>query len=141
MKRIFTTILMAVGFTSPFTTQLAAQGNRGLAEIPFAFTAGTRTLPAGTYEVSRLSLTGFSTVFTVMDNRGHSILVALNQRVQGNPEKPSLTFACYEKECVLAKVTPPDSAVAYNLSETYIEKQLHHSVGVASMISIKIGSH
>jgi hypothetical protein len=53
MKRMLTTILMAVGITGPFVTHLAAQRNRTVADIPFAFVADNLTLPAGEYEVSQ----------------------------------------------------------------------------------------
>ncbi len=58
--------------------------------------------------------------------------------VTGNPGHPSLTFACYGKECVLAKVTPPGTANAYSLGSKALERSVHHKVGVASMISIKL---
>jgi hypothetical protein len=139
MKRIFTTILMAIGIAGPFVAHLGAQEHQQVAEIPFAFVVGNRTLPAGTYGVSQTSsLTGASSVFTLIDGRRHSILVALNTNLAGHPDKPSVTFACYSNQCVLAKVTPPGSATAYGLSTDSIEKKLSHTLGMASMVSIKL---
>jgi hypothetical protein len=141
MKRILTTILMAVGITGTFATQLGAQQHRAVAEIPFAFEAGNRTFPAGTYGVSQtLAIAGDSSVFTLIDGRLHSAFVQLNTNETGHPDNPSLTFACYGKECVLAKVTPPGSARAYGLSQSYIEKHLHHTLGMASLISVKLAA-
>jgi hypothetical protein len=138
MKRIFTTILMAVGITGPFVAHLAAQGNRQVADVPFAFVAGNRTLPAGRYQVSQPQSN--SPIFTLTDSRNHPIFVQLGSNSTGHPEKPSLTFACYGKECVLAKVTPPDNPIAYGLSKDSIEKKLTHRLGMASMISIKLAA-
>ncbi len=57
----------------------------------------------------------------------------------GHPDKPALTFACYGKECVLAKITPPGNPVAYAATKDSIKSSLSHSVGMASMVSIKLG--
>jgi hypothetical protein len=139
MKRIFTTILMAIGITGPFVAHLGAQEHPQVAAIPFAFVVGNRTLPAGTYRVSQTSsMAGDSPVFTLIDDRRHSFFVALNTNLTGDPDKPSVTFACYGNDCLLAKVTPPGSAKAYGLSKDSIEKKLSHTLGMASMVSIKL---
>jgi hypothetical protein len=137
MKRILITLLTAVGITGPFVAHLAAQGTPLEADIPFAFVVSNHTMPAGKYRVSRTTTAG--PVFTL---RGESsaIMVQLPRNEDGKPQNPSLTFACYGKECVLAKITPPDSQTAYALSQNAIEKNLSHRLGMASMISIKLGS-
>ena len=136
MKRILTSLLMAVGITGPFVTHLAAQTNREVADIPFAFVVCNRTMPAGKYDVSQLRSS--SPVFTVRDSQGHGTFIQLGKFEPGKPDKPSLTFACYGKDCVLAKITPPNDPTAYALSEASIEKNLPHKLGMASMISIKL---
>jgi hypothetical protein len=138
MKRIFVTLLTAIGITSPFVVRLAAQTNSAVAEVPFAFVASNRTLPAGKYNVSELR--PGSAIFSLRNAEGQSIFVQLPLSEDGKPENPSLTFACYGSECVLAKVTPPNSPTAYALNPSSIEKQLPHRLGMASMISIKLGS-
>jgi hypothetical protein len=138
MKRILTSLLMAVGITGPFVAHLAAQTNTAVADIPFAFVISNHTMPAGEYRVSELRYG--NPVFVFSDARGHSIIVPLTHSERGNPEKPSVTFACYGKECVLAKVTPPNSQTAYALSQEAIEKNLPHRLGMASMIAIKVSA-
>jgi hypothetical protein len=135
MKRILTTLLVAAATAGPFVAHLTAQDNREVADIPFAFVVSHRTLPAGRYIVSQLH--SGSSVFAVADSRSHSVLAQFGKTEQGNPEKPSLTFACYGKECVLAKVTPPGGA-AYTLGQDAIEKSLSHKLGMAALISVKI---
>jgi hypothetical protein len=140
MKHILTSLLMAVGITAgPFVAHLGAQENRMVAEIPFAFVASSKTLPAGTYNVTEIK--GGSPIFQLTDGNRHSIFAQFGRNEAGKPENPSLTFVCYGKECVLAKVTPPNSPSAFGLSEKYIEKQLTHKVGMASMISVKLKAH
>jgi hypothetical protein len=139
MKRILTSLLMAVGITGPFVAHLGAQTNRQVADIPFAFVVCNRTLPAGQYSVTQMRAS--SPIFTVRDTKGHGVFVQLNQNETGKPYNPSLTFACYGKECVLAKITPPNDSTAYALSQSAVEKNLTHKLGMASMVSIKLKAH
>jgi hypothetical protein len=138
MKRILVTLLTAVGIGGPFVAPLLAQSNPLEADIPFAFVVSNRTMPAGKYRVSRLTTS--APVFTLNDGRGSGIIVMLPNREDGKPEAPSLTFACYGSEHVLAKITPPDSPTAYALTESSVEKNLSHRLSMASMISINLGS-
>lgn len=137
MKRILTSILTAAALSAPFATHLSAEEHRATAEIPFAFEVGHRTLPAGTYNLSQFK-TGSAVFVVAADHGGHSVFTMLGTTKAGNPAKPSVTFACYGKECVLAKVNPPDSQVSYGLDKDSIERQLTHRLGVASMISVKL---
>lgn len=136
MKRMLISILMAVGITGPFVAHLAAQNTTAVAEIPFAFVVSQQTMPAGKYDISQMN--GARNLFGLRDNHGHAIFVQLGANETGNPQNPSLTFACYGKECVLAKITPPDSLTAYSLSQKSIEKNVPHTLGMASLISIKM---
>ena len=136
MKRILTTTLMAAGLTGLFVTTLAAQHSRTVADIPFSFVVGDRTLPAGQYEVSQHA--AGSSLFALRDGLGHGIFVNFNSQEDGKPGNPSLTFACYGQTHILSKVTPPNSVTAYALSKDSIERKLQHTLGMASMISIKL---
>jgi hypothetical protein len=138
MKRILITLLTAVGITGPFVAHLAAQSNPEVADVPFAFVVSHHTMPAGQYYVSQL--TSGSPVFSLRNSERHTTFVQLSSREGGKPANPSLTFACYGKECVLAKITPPGSSTAYALSESSIEKNLSHTMGMASMISVRLGA-
>jgi hypothetical protein len=136
MKRIFATLLMAAGITVPFVAHVAAQEHTGVADIPFAFVVSHNTLPAGHYKVSQSSMG--SSVFLLADDQRHTSMVQLGTLVTGAPDKPSITFACYGKECVLAKVTPPGTPNAYALSQSGIEKSLSHKLGMAALVSVKV---
>ena len=136
MKRTLTSILMAAGIAGPFVAHLSAQDNRTAADIPFAFVANQTVMPAGHYELQSGDASGM--VFIIRKAGGGAAFVATGMRENGSPDRPHLTFACYGKECVLAKIAPPGSAIAYSLSERSVEKNLHHTLSVASMISIKL---
>ncbi len=136
MKRIFATLLMAAGITVPFVAHVAAQEHTGVADIPFAFLVSHKTMPAGHYKVSQSNMG--SSVFLLTDDQRHSTMVQLGSLVKGAPDKPSITFSCYGKECVLAKVTPPGTPNAYALSQSGIEKSLSHKLGMAALVSVKV---
>jgi len=138
MKRILTSILMAVGIAGPFISNLSAQGHGMSADIPFAFVAGKSTMPAGRYVVRVASATG--SVFE-LNNGSNSVLIQLGVNEDRKSDNASVTFACDGKECLLAKITPPGTIYASSLGKSEVEKHLHHKVGVASMISIKLTAH
>ena len=133
MKRILTNMLMAVAITGPFVTSLAAETHLE-ANIPFAFVAANQTMPAGRYTVSQYRLG--SPIFQLNDGRRKAIFVQLGKYREQHNEQPSLTFACYGNERILAKVT--DAMGTHALSQDLIDQQGRHKIGVASMISVKL---
>jgi hypothetical protein len=136
MKRIITTFLMAVGITGPFVAHVIAQSGTAVADIPFAFVVSHKTMPAGKYTVTRV--TPIAPVFALRNDSGAAIMASFSDNETGKPANPSLTFSCYGKECVLAKITPPGSETAYSLSPAAVEKSLSHKLGMAALVSIKI---
>jgi hypothetical protein len=136
MKRIITTFLMAVGITGPFVAHLVAQSGTAVADIPFAFVVSHQTMPAGKYTVTRVSPA--APIFALQNGQGSSIMASFSDNETGKPANPSLTFSCYGKECVLAKITPPGSEIAYSLSPAAVEKNLPHKLGMAALVSVKI---
>jgi hypothetical protein len=138
MKRILTSMLMAAGIAGPFVAQVAAQDRLMEAEIPFTFVANNTTMPAGHYRLTQSDAGG--SAFSLRNTAGGSIFVVLAAREEGKPNKPSLTFACYGNECVLARIAPPASLTAYSSGQDAIEKNLHYNVGMASLVSIKLAA-
>ncbi|MBV8832644.1 MAG: hypothetical protein JO108_25870 [Acidobacteriaceae bacterium] len=133
---MLTSILVAAGIAGPFVPQLPAQDHRMAANIPFALIAGKKVMPARRYELTQSAASGSS--FAIRNADGITAFVIAGIPEKGSPDRPHLTFACYGKECVLAKIGPPQSMTAYSLSQRSIEKNLHHTLGVASMVSIKL---
>jgi len=136
MKRILTTILMAVGITCPFVANLAAQGNQMTADVPFAFVTNNCSMPAGHYDLKQWGAAGSQ--FLLRAASGKGVFAQLGVRQEGKPNQPSLTFACYGKDCVLVKITPPGSEASYAASRESIEKNLHHTMGISSLVSVKL---
>jgi hypothetical protein len=134
MKRIFANLALAIGVSSLFvSTPLSAQDNSAVADVPFAFVVANQTLPAGKYNVSQIQYG--SPVFSLRNEQGDALFVQLGVRTQGQPEHPSLTFACKGHACLLAKITPPNSSVAFGLIRNENKPQ---KLELVSMISIKL---
>jgi hypothetical protein len=109
-----------------------------VADIPFAFVANQTVMSAGRYTVKRANASGG--VFTLYSASGTSVITSAMKPATGSPNKPHLTFACYGKECVLAEIAPEGSEMAYTLAQRSIEKNLHHTLGMAAMVSIKFAA-
>jgi hypothetical protein len=79
------TCLLGVGISAH------AQDTEGVrVKVPFEFVAGGKTLPAGTYTLSRLSLEPYSGI--AISSYGHGALV-IPIAVDGTPaEQPKLSF-------------------------------------------------
>jgi hypothetical protein len=130
MKRILTRILMAAGIAGPFVPHVAAQDM--IVNIPFTFVANGTTMPAGRYELTQSNASG--SVFVLQNVTGRAIFVAFGAREIGQPNTPRITFACYGKECVLAKVAPPASLSAYSSNRASVERSLHRALGISSQV-------
>jgi hypothetical protein len=138
MKRILTSIFVAAGIAGPFVSHVAARDLRMGADIPFAFVANNTAMPAGSYQLTQTGASG--SAFVLRNVTGKTIFVNMAARQDGKPDNPSLTFACQGKECVLARIAPPGSLTAYSLGQAAIEKNLNHSLRIASMVSIKLAA-
>lgn len=69
--------------------------------IPFAFTAGSATLPAGDYVISQQT---DGRILTIGGKRGGAILVAIPQDASGDPASAHLKFARTSKGATLLEV-------------------------------------
>jgi hypothetical protein len=139
MKRILTSILMAAGIAGPFVPGTAAQDRGMVANIPFTFIANGTTMPAGRYQLTQVGAS--QAAFALRNAAGRSLFVLLGIREEGKPIKASITFACHDRQCVLAKIAPPDSLTEYSLGRDSVERNLRHTPGMASMVSINLASH
>ena len=136
MKRILTRILMAAGIAGPLVAHVAAQDHRMIANIPFPFIANETTMPAGRYQLTQWHAGG--SAFVLQSATGRAIFVGLGVCEDGKPKTASITFACHDKQCVLAKIKPPATLTQYSLGRHSVERNLHHTLGVTSLVSIKL---
>jgi hypothetical protein len=109
----------------------SAQDTRAIANVPFTFHTQGPVLSSGEVKVKQVTDQG---IYSITDSTGTSTFWTAAGKVEANPEKPHLTFACYGHDCVLAEVAMPGNTTAFKLSQQSIEKQLPRKIGVASML-------
>lgn len=102
MKREFRTFIALSIFTvSAAALPAAAAENDSLrVTVPFAFTAGTATLPAGDYVISQQD----SHILTIGGKGGAAILVAVQQQTAGDFKASNLTFGRTPKGNTLLEI-------------------------------------
>jgi len=106
MKRLFNFPLAIIILTTAFTIAAKAQtsAQRVIASIPFTFTVGNKTLPAGKYTVSVLNPSSDRRVLQIRSMNGRSNAIVLTRDVIGNAgENAKLVFDRYDDQYVFAQ--------------------------------------
>ena len=92
-------VIAALGLVPAF----AQNTMRVTADIPFAFTAGTQTLPAGQYVFVADANSAIALLYNADAGKGVAVLTALNTGT-GSAKDASLTFHRYGNKSYLAAV-------------------------------------
>lgn len=106
---------------------VAAQPGRAqepvLANIPFAFTVGNMTLPAGEYRVEKVR-DGSPALLIQRTDRGASIIVVTSAVEVNRPQaQTKLIFHRYGKQCFLSQVWTEGNARGRELPNSRKEKE------------------
>lgn len=134
MKRIFVAIvamaLLALTITSPARAQLPGTSMR--AYIPFDFIVRGKTLPAGNYEVRRITESPEGLIIRSVDNK-HDHAVFETESVQQNklPRHDELVFDRYGDSYFLSEVLSGGAETGRRLAPTREEKQLRRESEMA----------
>lgn len=108
MKRFFNISLTIIVLAGALTISAQAQtssAQRVIATIPFTFTAGNKTLPAGKYTVTVLNPSSDRKALQIRSLNGRSSAIVLTTGVIGNvAENAKLVFNRYDDQYVFAQV-------------------------------------
>ncbi|HWS55730.1 MAG TPA: hypothetical protein VN228_16445 [Pyrinomonadaceae bacterium] len=107
-----------LGASQPASAQTA---DRAVVNVPFAFTAGERQLPAGRYTVRRVKLDSEAAILIRSEDGGASATVLTNA-ARGDSGKARLTFRQYGDAYFLAGVYVPGAAVGREVAESRSER-------------------
>ena len=138
MTHFFTKTLMIAGLSALIVSQtLSAQHTRLTANIPFAFHAEGRVLPAGNYILAETTQSGGIFQFF---NRDANVAQFLSAQVptQSYPKESKLTFARYGNDYVLTEISVAGAAHTNGVSKSSIEKNLTRKLGLSAMISVPL---
>jgi hypothetical protein len=122
-------IAKAVSILSLFVTlsvgAVSASAQTGLmtAAIPFDFTIGKKTLPAGRYEIDRGAITGHM-VIRSKDNREAMVFSTSSVEAKKTPGKGYLMFHRYGSQYFLRRVWMPGNGTGCELPPSRPERKL-----------------
>ncbi|HEX8881361.1 MAG TPA: hypothetical protein VF749_15085 [Candidatus Acidoferrum sp.] len=106
---------------------LAAQAGRAqepvLANIPFAFTVGDMTLPAGEYRVEKVRDSAPALLIQRTDGGASIIVITYAVEANAPQAQTKLTFRCYAKQCFLSQVWTAGNARGRELPNSRKEKE------------------
>lgn len=106
---------------------LAAQAGQAqepvLANIPFAFTVGNMTLPAGEYRVEKLRDSSPALLIQRTDRGASMIVITSAVEVNAPQTQTKLIFKRYGKQCFLSQVWTAGNARGRALPNSRKEKQ------------------
>ena len=104
MKKLLHIPLFIIMFAGVLAINAQAQ-TKVIADIPFAFSAGKTTLPAGRYTITVLNPTSDRKVLQIRSLNGRSSAVVLTNGIIGNAsENAKLVFERYGDRYVFAQV-------------------------------------
>ena len=104
MKRIFNIPLIIIVFAGVLAINTQAQ-TKVIASIPFAFSAGKTTLPAGKYTITVLNPSSDRKILQIRNLNGRSSAVVLTTGIIGNAsDNAKLVFERYGDRYVFAQV-------------------------------------
>ena len=103
MKRYFNIPLIIVMLAGVLAVNAQAQTQKVVASIPFAFSAGKTTLPAGRYTITVLNPASDRKVLQIRSMNGRSSAVVLTRGIIGNSsENAKLVFERHGDQYVFA---------------------------------------
>jgi hypothetical protein len=104
MKQHLRNIVLTAGLSVLLgTCTLEAQDQRAVANIPFAYQVGQKTLTAGRYAIQKVNAA--PGVFRLRDEQlSHSIFLSATPLDTGRNNESKLTFSCYAGQCSLSEV-------------------------------------
>jgi hypothetical protein len=110
MKKPISTVLFATGAVVIAATAYSQTSVAMKADIPFAFHAGTGTVPAGELVVSHLS-PNIVSLYNIAERRNVFVVGLPNE--PSAKSTPAVMFRCGADSCSLAAIRTPEGTVSY----------------------------
>ena len=126
MKRHLNILVTSIILVSAFVVTAQAQTGRAprvLANIPFAFNVGAKTLPAGRYAVTVLNPASDQTVLQIRSIDGRSTAIILTTSVMGNASKRAhLVFRRYGDQYFFAQAQLVSNSTVFAAAKSRTER-------------------
>jgi hypothetical protein len=135
MKLHLRSIVLTAGLSALLgSISLSAQGQKAVANIPFAYHVGQSTLTAGKYSVQKISPANILQLR--QDQLGHSIFVPVTPLDTGRNDKSQLTFSCYAGQCSLSELWIAGNG--YRTTARRPVREAKNQMGVVAMVSVPL---
>ena len=123
MKRFgFSILILTMALLLGLANAQSAQSIK--ADVPFDFTAGDKTIPAGTVFLQAQGLTNGALWIANRDAKVNTYVVPMHTQALDPSERTVLVFHKYADRYFLARVDRSGSAEGYQLQQTKVEKEL-----------------
>ena len=124
------------------STVVAQANSRVLIDIPFEFTVGTKTLPAGEYMIEP-NRRDSDTVWVLKSTRGNDVasLITLPKRANKTPNKATLVFRRYDEMYFLSQIWTPGENTGRELRMSDREKILQLAAVEFREEYVVVGGH
>jgi hypothetical protein len=135
MKLHLTNLVLTAGLSALLgSLALSAQDRKAIANIPFAYHVGQKSLTAGTYTIQKMDALG---TFRLLDDQsGHSMFVSVTPLDTGGKNDPKLTFSCYAGQCSLSELWMAGNG--YRLTARPPVRVANNQMGVVALISLPL---
>lgn len=102
-----------------------------MANIPFEFSVGNKSFPAGRYRVTRLNPQSDKAALLIssMDGRKSRIVLTLPIQAGRTREQGRLVFSRYEDQYFLSEVWAPADSIGFELPKSRSERTLARNAG------------
>jgi hypothetical protein len=131
-KQTLRNIVMFGLFAILAVASVHAQTRREMtANIPFSFSVGDKTFPAGEYNVTRLNPSSDKAVIAITSEDGHLSKFVLTMPILSNKtrENARLVFNHYGDQYFLAQVWTPADNTGLEVTESKAERTLARNSG------------
>ena len=134
MKRFFAIIILATAFAAAAQAQTT---QRVIANIPFAFTANTKTLPAGKYTITVLNPSSDRKALQIRSLNGRFSAIVLTNGVVGDvSDNSKLVFESYDDQYFFAKAQLAGDSIT--LAALRSHKDQKHLIATAKKKSVVV---
>jgi hypothetical protein len=121
---------MLVGILAINTRAQSASSQKLIANIPFAFNVGSKTLPAGRYTITLLSPTSDRRVIQLRSADGSSTAMVLTLRVNAKAaEDARVVFRRYGDSYFFAQAQLADDPTSLNTPKSRAERAQERALG------------
>jgi hypothetical protein len=125
------TLALVILVVTTAAASYAGSADRITLHIPFQFTAGARTLPAGVYGIRPMSSTRVALVRIDKGHRDSTMLSTIAISADVMPTRAKLVFHRYGRQYFLVQVWTPERNLGHELpasaAEQALKKQLEQS--------------